>query len=262
MFRIIRVPRSLDKFFRPLHRHFRWDHVESFRLLVLAMAVTWGRQHVANLYRALEAQRHRTRFNNFFLLERWAPEAALRQKAEELLHALHPGKGATIYLIIDDSKKAKRGKTMEAMAKMKDPTTDAYIRGHQYVCAILVDRDQVIPWGIRLSVKNEQGPSVGVSFRKTTELAAELIRECHAPVGGQVGVWFDAYYLCPTVVKACREKRLHFVSPLKSNRNLFRPGWKLQAGRYGRNQFRRRRTDSLVLTKPHGSARDRFVDVG
>ena len=48
MFRIIRVPRTLDKFFHPLHCHFHWDHFEYFRLLVLVMAFAWGRHTVAN----------------------------------------------------------------------------------------------------------------------------------------------------------------------------------------------------------------------
>lgn len=262
MFRIIRVPRTLDKFFRPLQRHFHWDHFEYFRLLVLAMAFAWGRHHVANLYRYLDAQHHRTRFNNFFLVQRWDPEAALQQKAQELLRALAPQPGDTVYLILDDSKKGKRGKRMDAVAKMKDPTTDAYMRGHQYVCATLLFRQQVIPWGIRLYVKKEACAAVGVPFRKTTELAAQLIREFNAPAGVKVRVLFDAYYLCHTVVKACREKRFRFASTLKSNRSLFKPGWKLKAGRYGRNQFRRHRTETLVITKPHGSARYRFVDAG
>jgi SRSO17 transposase len=133
MFRIIRVPPTLDKFFQPLKGHFHWDHFTYFRLLVLTMAVMWGRRNVSNLYRYLDAEHHRTRFNNFFLVARWEPEAALRQKAQELLRALHPGKGETLYVIIDDSKKAKRGKAMDAVAKMKDSTTDAYIRGHHYV---------------------------------------------------------------------------------------------------------------------------------
>jgi SRSO17 transposase len=262
MFRIIRVPCTLDKFFRPLHRHFHWDHFEYFRLLVLVMAFAWGRHNVANLYRYVDAQHHRTRFNNFFLLERWDPEAALRQKAQELLRALRPGRGETVYLIIDDSKKAKRGKMMDAIAKMKDPTTEAYIRGHQYVCAILVYRDHVIPWGIRLYVKKEQCAGLDVPFRKTTQLAAQLIRELKAPAGVKVVVLFDAYYLCRTVVQACREQHFHFASTLKSNRSLFKPGWKLKAGRYGRNLFRRRRTDTLVIAKPHGQARYRFIDAG
>jgi hypothetical protein len=262
MFRIIRVPAVLDKFFGPLRRHFHWDHWRYFRLLVLAMACMWGRRNVTNLYRYLEVEHHRTRFNNFFLVERWDPAAALRQKAHELLRALRPRKGETLYLIIDDSKHAKRGKAMEAVAKMKAPTTDAYIRGHQYVCAILVYRDHVLPFGIRLYVKKADCPSVGVPFHKTTELAAQLIRECTPPAGVKVMVLFDAYYLCPPVVKACREQHFHFASTLKSNRSLFKQGWKLHAGRYGRNLFRRRRTNTLDLAKPYGPVRYRLVDAG
>lgn len=262
MFRIIRVPASLDKFFDPLRSHFHWNHGRYFRLLVVAMAFMWGRRNVANLYRYLDVAPHRTRFNNFFLVERWDPEAALRQKAQELLRALRPGKGETIYLIIDDSKKAKRGKAMDAIAQMKDPTTAAYIRGHQYVCAILVYHDHVIPLGIRLYVKQAQCTTVGVPFYKTTELAAQLIRECKPPTGVRVVVLFDAYYLCPTVVKACREQQFHVVSTLKSNRSLFKQGWKLKAGRYGRNLCRRRRTDTLDLAKPDGQVRYRVVDAG
>jgi SRSO17 transposase len=262
MFRLIRVPALLDKFFDPLRSHFHGNHGMYFRLLVVAMAFMWGRRHVANLYRYLDAVHHRTRFNNFFLVERWDPEVALRQKAQELLRALRPGKGETIYLIIDDSKKAKRGKAMDAIAKMKDPTTEAYIRGHQYVCAILVYRDHVMPLGIRLYVKKAQCTTVGGPFHKTTELAAQLIRECEPPTGVKVVVLFAADYLCPTVVKACRAQQFHFASTLKRNRSLFKQGWKLKAGRYGRNLCRRRRTDTLDLAKPYGQVRYRFVDAG
>jgi DDE superfamily endonuclease len=262
MFRIIRVPAVLDKLFAPLRPHFHWNHWRYFRLLVLAMACMWGRRNVTNLYRYLEVEHHRTRFNNFFLVERWDPAAALRQKAHGLWRALRPRKGETLYLIIDDSKHAKRGRAMEAVAKMKDPTTDAYVRGHQYVCAILVYRDHVLPFGIRLYVKKADCPSVGVPFHKTTELAAQLIRECTPPAGVKVMVLFDAYSLCPTVVKACREQHVHFASTLKSHRSLFKQGWKLHAGRYGRNLFRRRRTNTLDLAKPYGPVRYRLVDAG
>jgi SRSO17 transposase len=262
MFRMIRVPPALDKFFQPLERHFYWNHFTYFRLLVVTIAFMWGRRNVANVYRYLDAPSHRTRVNNFFLVERWDPEAVLRQKAQELLRALHPKPKETIYLIIDDSKKAKRGQCMEAVAKMKDPMADTYIQGHQYVCAILVCRDQVIPWGIRLYAKPQHAKAMGRPFRKTTELAAHLIREFKAPRGVTVMVLFDAYYLCHTVVQACRAQGFRFASTLKGNRSLFKPGWKLKAGRYGKNVFRRRRTTSLALPKPHGSVRYRYVDAG
>jgi SRSO17 transposase len=262
MCRIIRVPPTLDYFFHTLQPHFQWNHFAYFRLLVLVIAFAWGRRTVANLYRYLDAQHHRTRFNNFFLVQRWDPEAALRQKAWELLRALHPTPGETLYLVIDDSKKAKRGQTMDAVATIKDPTVDAYIRGHQYVCGILVFRQHVIPYGIRLYVKKAHCTALGLPFRKTTEMAAQLIRECKAPAGLKVVVLFDAYYLCRRVVHACRDQRFHFASTLKSNRRLCKQGWTLQAGRYGRNLCRRRQTDTLMLAKPHGPVRYRFVDAG
>jgi hypothetical protein len=138
MCRLIRVPSALDKFFRPLPGHVHWDHFTYFRWLVLTLALMWGRRNVANVHRYLDAAPHRTRFHNFFLVERWDPEAARRQKAQARLRARRPGTGETLYLVLDDSKKAKPGKAMAAVAKMKDPTTEAYLRGHQYVCALLV----------------------------------------------------------------------------------------------------------------------------
>ncbi|MDQ3830678.1 MAG: transposase, partial [Candidatus Tectomicrobia bacterium] len=226
------------------------------------IAFAWGRRNVASLYRYLDAQHHRTRFNNFFLVARWDPEAALRQKAQEVVMALHPRQGETLYLVIDDSKTPKRGTHMDAVAKMKDPVTEAYIQGHQYVCAILRFRHQVIPYGIRLYVKQEHCPALALPFRKTTELAAQLIHEFEAPAGVKVIVLFDAYYLCRVVVRACRERDFRFTSTLKSNRSLFKASWKLKAGRYGKNLFRRRPTATLVLAKPHGQAHYRFVDAG
>jgi hypothetical protein len=216
MFRIRRVPSALDKCFRPLHGHVHWDHVTYFRWLVLTMAFMWGRRNVANVHRSLDAAPHRTRFNNCFLVERWNPEAALRQKAQARLRSLRPGNGETLYVVSDASKKATCGKAMDAVAKMQDPTTEVYIRDHQYVCALLVSRDPGMPWGIRLSVKKTPCTTVGVPFQKTTPLAAHLMRECHAPAGVRVVVLVDAYDLCPTVVKACREKRFHVASTLGS----------------------------------------------
>jgi DDE superfamily endonuclease len=262
MFRMIRVPFVLDEFFHTLQPHFHWNHFAYFRLLVVVMAFAWGRRTMASLYRHLDAPHHRTRFNNFFLVARWAPEAALLQKAQELVMALHPRKGETLYLVIDDSKTAKRGIHMDAVAQMKDPVTEGYLQGHQYVCAIVRFRDHVIPYGIRLYVKREHCPALDLPFRTTTGLAAQLIREFEAPAGVKVMGLFDAYSLCRVVVQACRERHFRFASTLKSHRRLFKASWKLKAGRDGRNLCRRRPTATLVRAKPHGQARYRFVDAG
>ena len=151
---------------------------------------------------------------------------------------------------------------MDAVAQMNNPTIDAYIRGHQSVGGILVCRQPVIPYGIRLYVNKEHGAAVGVPFRKTTEVAAQLIRECKPPAGVTVMVLCDAYDRGRRVVQACWDQHVHFASTLKSHRSLFTPGWKLTAGREGTHRLRRRRTEPRVIAKPHGSARDRFVDTG
>jgi hypothetical protein len=262
MCRIRRVPPALDQFFHTLHPHVHWDHVAYVRLLVLVMAFAWGRRHVAHRYRYLDGPPHRTRFNHFCLVQRWEAEAARRQKARELLVAWHPSPGETLSRLRDDAKKAKRGTAMDGVAKMKEPPSDAYSRGHQDVCASLVCRDHVIPWGIRLDLKPAHARALALPLHQTTELAAPRIRECHAPAGVSVVVLCDASDLCRTVVKACREKGLPLASTLKSHRRLFTPGWQLKAGRYGTNLFRRRRPQTLMRTKPPGKIRDRCGDAG
>jgi SRSO17 transposase len=151
---------------------------------------------------------------------------------------------------------------MDAVATLQDPVTDTDIRGPQSVCAILVCRGQVLPWGIRLDVKPQQAKALGLPFRKSTELAAQLIRELKAPGASNVMVLCDAYALCHTGVQACREKRFCLASTLTGKRSLFKAGWQLRAGRDSKNRWRRRRTDTLVTVKPHGQARYRDIDAG
>ena len=73
MLRMMRVPPTLDKCFQPLERHFYGNHCTYVRLLVVTIAFMWGRRHVANVYRYLDAPSHRTRVNNFFLVEPVGP---------------------------------------------------------------------------------------------------------------------------------------------------------------------------------------------
>lgn len=299
MFRIVRFPSRLEPFFDSLREKFLWDHFEYFRTLVLLMGLTWGRHNISALCRQLDGRgfSHRSRFNNFVLLERWEPEEALKQKAKELLERLNPQPGDTVKLIIDDSKKEKRGgrskkdkdsrasrrrkrgkakkgqrsknkktktdKTMEAVGWIHDPVSGKNIRGHQYLTAVIEFRGVVIPFGIRLYVKKDLCRDIGVKFKKTTQLAADLIDSFEPPKGVKVLVEFDSYYLCPTVVNACRQKGFHFVSTLKSNRNLFKNGRKLKAGKYGKKVFRGKKAKkTLALVKGDKVTRYRYVDVG
>ena len=264
MFKIVRFPSKLKSFFDSLQNQFHFNHFEYFQTLVLLIVFAWGRRNISNLYRHLDRQHqsHRSRFNNFLNLGRWNPPIALHMKAYELLGNLPAAQGEVIELIIDDSKKQKRGKTMEAVGWIRDPLTGRNIRGHQYVTATLRFRGYTIPFGIRLYVKKEDCPALALEFKKTTQLAAELIGEFEPPEGLHVRVLFDSYYLCPVVVKSCRKKGFRFVSTLKSNRNLYKNGRKLKAGGYGSRLIRHRRKKTYRMHKTRGDVTYTYVDAG
>ena len=264
MFKIVRFPKKLESFFDSLETAFHWDHFDYFRMLVLLIVFSWGRRNISTLYRHLDnrCQAHRSRFNNFLNLTRWNCQVVLQMKAYELLSNLGLRQGDVVEFILDDSKKQKRGKAMEAVNWIRDPLTGRNIRGHQYVTAIIRFRGHTIPFGIRLYIKQEDCPSLRRNFKKTTQLAAELISEFEPPEGVLVRVLFDSYYLCPVVVKACRKKGFRFISTLKSNRNLFKNGRKLKTGSYGSRLLRRRPKKTFSICKSKGRIKYTYVDAG
>jgi hypothetical protein len=264
MFKIVRFPEKVNPFFKPLDHLFHWDHAEYFRTLVLLIVFAWGRRTITSLYRHLDEPNwhHRSRFNNFLNLLRWPAPQALQMKASELITHLAPKPGDTLLLILDDSKKQKRGKHMQAVGWIKDPLSGRTIKGHQFLAATIFFQGYTIPFGIRLYLKKEHCKSLQQPFKKITQMAAELIAECEPPEGVHVRVLFDSYYLCPVVVKACRKKKFHFVSTLKSNRNLYKQGRKLKAGTYGRNLHKRSRKKTYRLRKSNRIVQYRYVDAG
>jgi len=264
MFKIVRFPSSLENFFCSLKTEFCFGHFKYFRMLVLLIAISWEDKNITSLYNYLDNKNfsHRTRFNNFMNVVRWNPEAVLAHKAYDLLSSLKLTKKDTIYLTLDDSKKGKRGKKMDALGWVYDPMIKKTTWGHQYVKATLRVRNITIPFGIKLYVKVKDSEELNIEFKKLTELAAELIQSFTAPKGIPVIVLFDTFYLCPTVVKACRDKGFPFVSVLKSNRNIKKRGKKLKSGFYGSYCFKTRKKLKMKIPKENKAAIFKYVDAG
>jgi hypothetical protein len=264
MFKIVRFPSKLEHFFNTMKTEFRFGHFVYFKFLVLLIALSWERRNIQALYRYLDPEMfpHRTRFNNFLHVGRWNPEKTLAKKALEILNMLSPTKGENMYLILDDSKKPKRGSKMDAVGWLFDHLTKKHTLGHQYVKATISFRGYTIPWGVRLYVKKEHSPELGIPFKKITALAAELIHSFEPPEGVNVLVLFDSYYLCPKVTQACRSKKFHFVSTLKSNRNLYIRARKFKAGTYGVNLFRRKPKSTFKVSKGRNIAQYKYVEAG
>ena len=123
MFKIVRFPAELNSFFNSLSKNFMWEHIEYFKILVLLMGFGVGRRNIVALHRHLDKKEwtHRSRFNNFLNVGRFDPGKTLEQKSYELLGKLKLKPKDKVFLIIDDSKKGKRGKKMDAVGWIHDP---------------------------------------------------------------------------------------------------------------------------------------------
>lgn len=235
-----RFPTKLNDFFDNFRQAFLFDHFHYFQLLVFAFTISYGRRNVTNVYRHVETKKPRNRVNNFFLVShRFDLPNLLRQKAYDLVKRLDPKPGETIDLILDDSKKAKRGKSMAAVGWLFDPATKKSVQGQNYLVAILRFRGFLIPFAAEIYVKKEHVKDLRLKHRKLTTIAAEMIRSFDPPCDVSVRVLFDRFYLCQTVTEAIAVKGFQFLSVLKSNRVFFKNGRRLRVASHGKNQFRR-----------------------
>lgn len=263
MFQFTRIPDSLKPFFATLVGGFSYDHSTCFCSLVLAFATIFGRRNVTQLSKSIATGRTRRGFNDYFnVTHRFEIENLLKQKANDLLWRLKAQKGEVIYLILDDTKNGKRGKLMEALGFIHDSTKNKVIWGHDAVFIAILFRGYIIPLGVRLWIKKELLENPESDFQTLTELGAELIRSFDAPKGVKVRVLFDSFYLCPIIVKATADKGFHWISVLKTNRNLYKDGRKLKVGNYGRNQFKSKRKQRFTIEKNGRTATYSYVDVG
>jgi SRSO17 transposase len=155
-----------------------------------------------------------------------------------MLLSLFSKKDRHLFFIIDDTQNLKRAKKMQAIGKLRHHATGKYGTGHTIVRVCLYYRGVTIPWGSWLYIKKEHAAKLELDFRKLTELAAEAIRNASLPKRFRVTVLFDAFYLCPEVVNACKEREWHYIGVGKSNRWFKVGSAKRKLARYGRNVLR------------------------
>ena len=145
----------------------------------------------------------------------------LHDRALATLRWMKPRSGETIELIIDDHRVAKRGQRMACLQKIWDHGHQRFVRGHIWVVAALRFRGVVIPWQIELWKPRCEA---GQSYRKTTDIAAQVIAQLDLPWPLKVRVLFDAFYLCPQVTKTCENKGFLWFSVAARNRTFTRDG--------------------------------------
>lgn len=214
---IDRLPPFAKRFFLPFQSSLSGRQFAHLWSLVLAVAVNLRAAKLIHLSAVTPDHGHRTRRGAFLSHGDWSAPALVEQSALGLLEAMKPKAGEVVQLILDDTRIPKRGSKMGYVSKIYDHKQRKFVHGHIVLFAAIVFRGVVLPFQIDLwKPKGHCGPR----YRKLTDMAAQIIRAFGAPEGVKVQVLFDAFYLCPTVTKACEAQGFAFFSVAQRNRNL------------------------------------------
>jgi hypothetical protein len=194
----------------PQRKHLRW--------FLFGILMTVGSSRLFQISRTAPRGGHRTSCGNF-LRSDWDSVSVMQARAIKTLQWMKPGKRESIYLIIDDTRKEKRGRKMEAVSKIYDHKSQKFIRGHMIVSAAILFRGVILPWKFQLWIPKKQA---GDGYLKTTQIAAQMINELKLPLKCKVRVLFDAFYLAPCVVAACKSRGFSWFSVASKNRKMAR----------------------------------------
>jgi SRSO17 transposase len=234
MITIGKIPKKLQSFFKPVKKQVS-EHVYSyFWSMVLSICISNG-STIDRLVKSLRNTTHRTNHGEFLWRSVWDNSIVMQQIALDMLISLFSKKDQHLFFIIDDTQNLKRAKKMEGVGKLRHHATGKYGTGHTIVKVSLYYRGITIPWGSWLYIKKEHATKLEIPFKKLTELAAEAIQNASLPQCFHVTALFDAFYLCPEVVSACKERKWHYISVGKSNRWFTVGSVKRKLGKYGRN---------------------------
>jgi SRSO17 transposase len=240
--RINYLPHCCKRFFASARHVLSPEHFAHFWRMVVLMAAFEGRRSLSRITQATAERRTRQAIACFLEGDLWDGAWLLRQKAWDTLRQLGWKSGDTLYVVLDDTQQRKRGKKMDAVQKLFLHAEKIYAPAHIFVTCALVYRGVVIPYAVRLWLPQNFSRQEKISFRKLTELAAEMIGQVAVSGQAKVIALFDAYYLCPIVVQACEGRGWAYISVAKKNRNFFPHGRdrdKRKLSRYGRNVLRR-----------------------
>ena len=234
MITIGKIPQKVKRFFKPVRKQVS-EHVYSyFWSMILSLCISHGCT-IERLVKALRNTTHRTNHGEFLWRSNWNESIVSQQIALDMLRRLFTKKDRHLFFIIDDTQTLKRARKMQAVGKLHHHATGKYGMGHTILKVCLFYRGVTIPWASLLYVKQEHAARLNIPFRKLTELAGQTITEAALPEQFKVTVLFDAFYLCPNVVNACRERKWRYIGVGKSNRDFTVGSVKRKLAKYGRN---------------------------
>jgi len=219
MFKLLRIPQAISTVIGELEMFFTLHQWVHFQTMLLSLLITPFKATVVGRSRVLAFGTHRTKHNEFLQHSDELLGKALRFYAMKLIALLEQAQ-EVLYVIIDDSKTAKRGKHVQAAFRLFDHTTQRFLWGHQFVCVTLLYRGMIIPYAIELYRSKDDCRNRQLPFRKLTQIAEDLITTLPDFGVRRVYVLADTYYASKQIIRTVRAKGFHFISFLKTNRRL------------------------------------------
>jgi len=147
---ISRLPSFVQRFFSPAQAVLSKPQFPHLWGLVLSVAVSLRAAKLVHLSAATPGGGHRTRKGAFLSRSDWDAPALVERATSDLLAAMYPRPGEVVYLILDDTRIAKRGKQMGYVSKIWDHKQQKFVRGHVALTAAVMFRGVVMPWRVEL----------------------------------------------------------------------------------------------------------------
>jgi len=216
------VPRIVQGFLSVVSDQLGGPQMRHLNLTVTALLLVGSAKLKTLTHAVRHIGRHRTSLGHFLSRAFWPEADVLETASWRILKSMKPQRGEVVSLIIDDTRIAKRGRSMQALSRMWDHCNSRFCHGHTVVVAAIRFRGVVLPWRMQLWLPKDFAQAERLDYLKSTEIAAAMIRAFDPPAGLKVRVLFDAAYLCPKVTSACENRGFTWFSVAARNRNLLR----------------------------------------
>ncbi len=235
------IPKEFEKALEAFRPHFGAPAFEHFKRYVLGLIVSENLT-VEGINRIFIQAKHPSSLNRFLTTGIWKQQEVNDTRIDILkIQGALGGKG---WLAIDDTLTHKTGKKIEGVGIYWDHSEKRYVLAHNIVTAEFVNpKGESHPLDFRLYLKEEQSREKRVPFKTKIDLAQELVEDA-LQLGLEIqGALFDNWFASKDFIKFLQSKGLHWVTRLKSDRNIKIKGRYVAisqfAGTLPRESFRR-----------------------
>lgn len=215
---VAHMPEGFEEALEAFRPHFGAPAFEHFKRYVVGLIVS---EHltVEGINRIFVEAGHSSSLNRFLTVGIWDQHEVNEARITRLKtqgDLAGPG-----WLALDDTLTHKTGKKIEGVGIFWDHSEKRYVLAHNIVTVEFVNTKGVShPLDFRLYLKEEQSRVKGVPFKTKIELARDLI-EYALELGIQIqGVLFDNWFASKDFINFLKDRGLHWVTRLKSDRNI------------------------------------------